>query len=156
MTHHLTTTVLGSESQELVGCILLEKFKLRVSDERMFEFSIAFEQYSQSEISFRARSSTELQRWREILSSCCHEYTRAVHVRAESTADHLAATPIVPSVCFLRACVGSSWQGCGVACGCGCSNTASVSCRACVWRRSGERRVLRCTTCNSLFGRTLS
>eukprot|EP00035_Acanthoeca_spectabilis_P039896 m.65711 g.65711 ORF g.65711 m.65711 type:complete len:1070 (-) comp9779_c0_seq1:860-4069(-) len=81
-------------ASELVGCILLEKFSLRVSDEREYEFAISFEQYSQSEILFRATSKEELKRWKEVLSTSCHEYTRAVHALVAKRSEAFGLKPL--------------------------------------------------------------
>eukprot|EP00038_Savillea_parva_P030121 m.75658 g.75658 ORF g.75658 m.75658 type:complete len:1079 (-) comp9010_c0_seq1:104-3340(-) len=81
-------------ASELVGCILLEKFRLRVSNEEQFEFAISFEQYSQTEIAFRANSNAELRRWREMVATCCHEYTRAVHALVAKRSEAFGLKPL--------------------------------------------------------------
>jgi len=113
--------------QELLGCILLEKFSLTVSNETENEFSLSFELYSQSAIAFRASSKAELERWREALSTCCHEYCRAVHVSPLSTLPATLATPrsdtaggssaLCIAECSKTVVVGSGWCFWGCSCG---------------------------------------
>eukprot|EP00041_Stephanoeca_diplocostata_P035377 m.1246541 g.1246541 ORF g.1246541 m.1246541 type:complete len:1114 (-) comp24687_c0_seq2:942-4283(-) len=74
---------------ELVGAILLEKFRHRPVDEATCDFALSFDAYGQQSIFFKAENSIEYKLWIEAIRSCSYEYKRIAHALLSKRAEFL-------------------------------------------------------------------
>eukprot|EP00040_Diaphanoeca_grandis_P027690 m.158306 g.158306 ORF g.158306 m.158306 type:complete len:1082 (+) comp31083_c0_seq1:68-3313(+) len=64
--------------QDVVGCIVLERMVLTVTDSKNFEFKIEFESSKQPDYYFRAENQPDFDHWLEVLHTASHEYNSAL------------------------------------------------------------------------------